>query len=597
MQLLVVTRVEPQLNISSFPDAVEFGIRLTEAQPIGSQKPLISKVEWLVATVSGLALTLTRGVDFGVNQFQYLLFGLRLRDAQFLPGDWFTWETHHHHFAFGYLTWLLNAVGPLELTLLLSQAVTLVIFCAGLLVLSKNVTDHGRLTFGLVLLVVVLYPSELDGLGGFFLLSNYLQPSQVSGPLLMLGLGALFARRWMLAGVLIAVGGVFHGSFLVSFFPVACLQALACGVWCRKRDIVAFLGPLVLAGLVFIVLVAYSGGIGEADAESMRIMTHFRSPHHYVVSSWIQFSGVWLLLWIAWTVLAILALVSDPRRGWFDPMVVSFGAAALITSGSVMQAYLENWPALTSLGLWRVAPWVHYLSLVLVAGRLLDLMLNKGVGAWQMLDVAFVILLLTFVLIWAGTEWQGLLVLFPAVFLWKLDWRERHAADKAHSKSAQQIVLVFIAVLVTGAALVGGVRNSFNDMQSPVASKSLSSLQRWVLDRTPANAVFVVPPDLQMFRLMMRRPIVVDLKSTPYHPGDLRIWYQRMLDVTGIERSSTVGEIHAGYARLDVSRARLLRNQYGATHFVVRHRYHQGGLKGMLVHFQNDDFLVLSLPD
>jgi hypothetical protein len=513
----------------------------------------------VLAVLGGAALTLSWGVTFGANQFQYLLLGLRLGDPQFLPGDWFTWATHHHHFIFGYLTWLLDAVGPPQVTLLAAQGATMVIFAAGLLVLSKSVTRHGRLTFGLSLLVVALYPPE---------------------------------------HLLIAVAGMFHGSFLASFFPVAGVQGLACGAWRHKRDLVAFFGPLVIAGLVFTALVAVSGGLGQADAESMRIMTRFRSAHHYDVAHWGRMAGIWLPLWLAWAVAAILALVSDPRRGWRDPAVISFGAAATITGLSVLMTALDIGPALIALGLWRVAPWLHYLGLVLVAGRLLDRVLPDPdrPEPWRATDIAFVAWLAGVVLLWAYATWQAALVLLPVALLAVVHRRAGRAGDRPRLR-ARPVALGVIGALVAVAAAVGAVRRTFNDMQAPVANASVASLQEWVLTETAPDTLFVVPPGLKMFRLMMRRPIVVDLKCAPYHPVDLRAWHQRVLDVSGIERTAPPEAAPGGYALLDTQRARMLHEKYGATHFVVRRLFHRGDLDGMRVVFQNDRFLVLTLPD
>ena len=73
--------------------------------------------EVLLALAGGLFLTLAHGLHYLVsNQHQYFLLGMRLADSDFIPRDWYTWQTTHYHFAFGYLLWLLGKLGPLWLT-------------------------------------------------------------------------------------------------------------------------------------------------------------------------------------------------------------------------------------------------------------------------------------------------------------------------------------------------------------------------------------------------------------------------------------------------------------------------------------------------
>jgi hypothetical protein len=57
------------------------------------------------------------------------------------------------------------------------------------------------------------------------------------------------------------------------------------------------------------------------------------------------------------------------------------------------------------------------------------------------------------------------------------------------------------------------------------------SLAAWARDNTPVDAVFLVPPDEESFRLRARRAIVVNFKGVPQLSAELPEWRDRLLRV------------------------------------------------------------------
>jgi hypothetical protein len=102
-------------------------------------------------------------------------------------------------------------------------------------------------------------------------------------------------------------------------------------------------------------------------------------------------------------------------------------------------------------------------------------------------------------------------------------------------------------------------------------------LAAWARDHTPKDAVFIVPPDQQSFRLHARRAIVVNYKNVPQLSAELPEWRDRLQNVLGLPDLMTLpkgmGKTLAGlrdrYAALPPAHLAQTARQYGATYIVT----------------------------
>ena len=58
------------------------------------------------------------------------------------------------------------------------------------------------------------------------------------------------------------------------------------------------------------------------------------------------------------------------------------------------------------------------------------------------------------------------------------------------------------------------------------------TLYRWIDENISKDALFIIPPRFQNFRLNAKRSVVVDWKSTPVVASELVDWYHRVEDIT-----------------------------------------------------------------
>ncbi len=53
-------------------------------------------------------------------------------------------------------------------------------------------------------------------------------------------------------------------------------------------------------------------------------------------------------------------------------------------------------------------------------------------------------------------------------------------------------------------------------------------MTEWVIQHTPVDAVFLIPPSLSGFRYRAQRPVFVDFKALPFQDAAMLEWYRRL---------------------------------------------------------------------
>lgn len=99
----------------------------------------------------------------------------------------------------------------------------------------------------------------------------------------------------------------------------------------------------------------------------------------------------------------------------------------------------------------------------------------------------------------------------------------------------------------------------------------------WARDHTPADAVFLVPPQETSFRLHAQRAVVVNFKAVPQLSGELPEWRDRlaatldMPDVRQLPRryDRTLTAIADRYASLEPQQLLSAARRYHATYIVT----------------------------
>jgi hypothetical protein len=106
-------------------------------------------------------------------------------------------------------------------------------------------------------------------------------------------------------------------------------------------------------------------------------------------------------------------------------------------------------------------------------------------------------------------------------------------------------------------------------------------LAAWAKENTPKDAVFLVPPDEESFRVHARRAIVVNFKGVPQLSAELPAWRDRLRNVLGLDTKGlldlpkpmgrTLMAIRARYDALPPAHHGRVAARYGARFVILCH--------------------------
>jgi len=534
------------------------------------------------------------------NQAAYFIDGLRLSDPHFIPNDWFTWKVFHHHFAFGYLLYFLGRLGPLQITTFIADFIVFVCMVYGLLILCRRFCEYPYLVFICLVTwlgVITLHETEL---GKENLFVGFLQPVEMSGCLMVLGFALLFERRFLFSGTILGLAGLFHGAILVSTAPALIAMCVMMKIWQNKRSFMLFILPLGICwGIQTLVLKMAMSHSTAPLQESMSILINVRDPL-LIASNWSYF---WTVNWFLWILLGSIAMLNLPWDQKYNEWRTCFFAIILTSVAGMLQTVIFNVPSLTIMMFWRSSPLAIILSVLIILNQCINWVMDPS--RIKRKDLILMILM--------GVIW----LIFLSFFRWGVTQPKRfvwitalplaalagwfvYYISKSNTLRTKFIIAVILSMMTIDVARVTyhGIKISRNYETDP-DPPSIGEMERWVRKNTPANAIFIVHPEMSYMRFRARRAIVVDFKPPCYIPSDLQEWYLRLCNEAGLPTKPTVqgeGPIIEGYDKMDLSRAEHLKKLYGADYLVVLSKEHKGNLTGLIEQFHNADYRVLEIP-
>jgi hypothetical protein len=153
--------------------------------------------------------------------------------------------------------------------------------------------------------------------------------------------------------------------------------------------------------------------------------------------------------------------------------------------------------------------------------------------------------------------WRISAVLVPVSTAMFVGWAAGRLAPALERRAAltRNLCLAGIALL----ALAGAARFvlDLREMQADPAAPMMAFVRE---SRAPGQ-VFLVPPDLQQFRLVTGVPIFVDLKSIPYRDVEVVEWFTRMRIEGWIYRDRP--------EEVDCTQLDRVQAEFGVTHIVL----------------------------
>lgn len=325
----------------------------------------------LFAGVTAYLVLYQVGYGFEVgDQLQYLLLPYREIFPDFLPGDWFTWQTSHYHATFSWIVRGLAGVFGVERlpeSVFALHTLNLGLFGYALLALSR------ALGFGLFEAAFALCGFALVrqmGLAGAVLNHGALVPADLALPAFLLACAAYARSERLQMGAWLGVSGFMHANYAVLGPAVLFgLEFLRCR---QRRELLQLIAAGALFALIasptlWIVLGSFL--IRDAAPQAVAVTLFTRSPHHYDLFS-LRLDEFYYGFGLCLIALPrVLGQVGAPeqRRAFLSLTAGLAGLIALGALGSLMHVL-----ALSRLFTWRMSIPLFALLLMAAGAALRD---------------------------------------------------------------------------------------------------------------------------------------------------------------------------------------------------------------------------------
>jgi Domain of unknown function (DUF6798) len=464
------------------------------------------------------------------NHTVYLIDALRQVHPQLLANDWFTTKTLQYHATFGWITRGLMRAGIVQPAFLIGYLGLVVALHVAwwriVAILGGSVREF------IMSEVLFALSAGGTGLGMYqFLQDSAFLPSNIAAVAMLWAIARWLEDRPIASGVCLGLAGLLHLNFAlvgVGLWVLLWVCVIHTPAGKGKFDRAFWLGTLAAAGpsLVCMLLAARAiAGRGPPMPlqQFVALYVKLRHPHHYDPWSW----PAWLWISFLW------------------PMPVAF------------------------------AWWVR--------------MQRRGEVTFAWMETArifFIFALLVIVaLIGAGVAWESETLIQASLYRFSIYPKLLSCIAAAFLIcAAPRRNELTIAAAALGVALIGLClwRGPYLGLfRTPEDDASYIAACDWIRDHTPADAVFLVPPSEQEFRLRAQRAIVVNFKGVPQLSSELPEWRDRMRavlnmeDLTRLPRpfAATLAAIRDRYDSLPPEYLEKIARQYGARYVVADHRF------------------------
>jgi len=523
---------------------------------------LLRYLTLLAAVLATLSFGLSYG-DVG-NQATYLPHALNFVDPDFLRNDWLVHETTPYHGSFRWVVLALAATGALDWATAFLNSFLIVLGLGAIFLILREV-HRGSAWPSMMLVILAICIDRTETVGASYLFSDGLQPSVLAMTGWLFGIWVFLRGNYLLSGALLAVAGSFHANFLILGIGLFSLAHVLLG-WNRLGTRwLQQVGPSLLVLSFSLPLILAAAG-GEEAERAREIFLSIRAPHHYLPLTYLpQF---WYLG--GWTVCGLAAAVFMQDIAPRKPLLALLIALTISIAGATVLTTLVFIPQVSQLYVWRLAPVLLLLCQVSVAICLVrsltdELSPAKRGPVFLMAAGAGALAILRWVLHAQGLSVElGVCLLFALVYagLW---FANRRLGIPVRQPAAMLGIAGMGVVLL---ATLPQIAHRYRE--SSLLHPAQDGLYSWART-TDRQAVFLVPPDLEDFRLLGQRAVVVDWKSTPIMPGELIDWYQRLTDVSGREVRNAKDAV-SGYRSQDLLQLKKLASRFGADYIVVDKR-------------------------
>jgi hypothetical protein len=556
----------------------------------------------LCAIVLAIALTLVvRGYQFGrSNHTVYLLDALRVNDPTLLANDWYTTHTLQYHFVFTHMTAALDRAGILRPAFLIGYLGIIVFFQWGWFCINR-VFGGTRRTY-LISNILYFVSAGGAGLGVFdFLQDSAFVPSNISNVAMLWGLYFWITRRPAMAGMLLGIAGFFHLNH--ALVAIALWMGLVGWDWLwpargvergvdgeaerfrKSRAVGLIVGTAVVLGLCLPNLIpaaraSLAGPHKIPLKDFVDLYVHLRHPHHYDPLSWP------IVLWISFLWPFPLAILVVRRSGAARAIQEAVRVSVLICAMmGVAFLFAGVWfisEPLVQASLFRFS---IYPKLLTCIGAAIYLARNERWPVLAMLCAACALAIVGLRWGWSSAPpvvtanyptLARLLLMCVFLAMFELVIVIKGFAAAPRLALATQWFWAISMIVIISEAWVHGTLGLTVLMGADIGA-DYQAVCDYARTHTPSDAIFLVPPDEQEFRLVARRAIVINFKGVAQLSSELGEWRDRLCRILDVPSLSVLpkrfdlvfDELARRYAQLPAEHLADVARTYRARYVVA----------------------------
>jgi hypothetical protein len=354
---------------------------------------------------------------------------------------------------------------------------------------------------GLALFTFIVNPEGLLtwGVAEQYILGPYFQPSTF-GVFIILSIYAFLRDKPFVAIVCLILSATFHSTYILSAAILTGTYMVV--IFAKEKN----LRKVLLVGIFAIILVIpiltyvylnFGPTTADISSQAQSILVDYRIPHHAILTNWFDNNTLYQIA------LVILSIFLVRRTKLFLVLLLPFLAATFLT---IVQVITGN----KSLAL--LFPWRITVFLVPIASSII---------LASIVSVIFQIF------------------------------------RKPISKSTKPLQwAIFVIIIILGYM---GVRRTITLLNTPRIGLTASA--RFITRTFQFNNLYLIPPDLETFRLATKVPILIDYKSNPFKDTEVVEWFNRI---------KITNDFYAASAETACSKLQNISNEYSITHVVIK---------------------------
>ena len=432
------------------------------------------------AVLLWMLLILKYGYTFGTNDHIELLpYVLFLKNPLLFPHDLFIQSLNaslpNERTVVAHL--LLPFADHLRGTIFLLHFLNTVLLLLALIKLAGRFIDNKYFAW-LAVCVSVLALND-KGLGNVDLYTPSIQASDVSCMIIAWALNVFLDRKYLLASVLMSAATFIHVLEGFDIMVVLCGVMVLKYIWDKEislREVISFIGIYILTAGVYLFFIyrAKTGGAGALSShELFEIMFAFRHPHHFIFSTFPLFNKVLFVFCIA----AGLVYYPNRSKGLFQFIAIgALGVLVYIIAVDVLHlVFIANFQW------YKVVQWTKVLGII-------------------------------------------------AAYAYVFNYIDAYIASENR-------VLNYVVIgigLLAGCFMFYQFCNGFFDTGYRQHNENEIALCNKVKELTPIDAVFIQPFEMTALKFYGQRSSYVEFKAMAKNQKDLKIWYERIQEVFGL---------------------------------------------------------------